>query len=331
MANPLLSYLNKRLGRHEGSGVEVTFSCPACLDRVGSEGSKLHLHINLAKGAMNCFRCEFSANLYKLFVFLNGGIIRPEERVFLGREEPLRYASFNELRREWRRESDGRLRAVRLPKEARPIAGDAIGVHTARRYMERRGVKDVDAVAALHQLHYASSGRYGGHILFPCFEHGVQVYFTTRAASKTALLKSKNPRKAEGFYGKSDTLLGLDVAARHERVLIVEGPFDMLAAPKGVGAVALMGKVASQRQLSLLAHLARSDAHPELVVALDADAQSHAVELHRRLRSRGVRVTLLRLGEGDPWSQRATLPSLMHSRVERVSLTDRLALQLATT
>ena len=76
----LADYLDSRLGQHSGHLPEMSWHCPACIDRQGSESSTQKLAINLEKKVGHCWRCGFKfRSLATLFRYLNGGRLRAGE------------------------------------------------------------------------------------------------------------------------------------------------------------------------------------------------------------------------------------------------------------
>ena len=86
----LADYLGRRLGVPSGRGAELLFYCPACIDRIGSDGDTKKFAINIDKQKGRCFRCGFKfREMEKLFRYINGGHVTPQERIILRVEPPM--------------------------------------------------------------------------------------------------------------------------------------------------------------------------------------------------------------------------------------------------
>lgn len=312
----LVAYLDLRLGAHQGYGPEYRWHCPECVDRVGDESSKPKLNVNVAKGVGHCYRCGYAFHSFEQFFRrMNNGKLMLEEARLVRREVQLPVSGSAVLGVRAildGRESDtvSRLRCVPLPKELCPMTSRFSTV--ALRYLTDRGV--TQDMIERHQIGYCPSGCYAGYLVFPVVQNGEQVYFTTRYAGSTNDgMKSNNPPKAEGVHSKATCLLGHDLAIKHERVAIVEGPFDLMAF--GGSAVAIMGKAISDEQVVLLSKMAAAGVR-EFVVALDQDAAIKAQQTYAKLIGRVPKVSVLTFPSGDPWDNRGDLRKLMRARGE---------------
>lgn len=312
----LIEYLDFRLGRHVGTPPELTWFCPVCIDRRGSESNKQKLHINISKGIGHCYRCEFGfRSLEHFFRTLNNGMPTLEELRIIRREiKPVStkaVESVNAVLKPQVAVTSSDLTAVKLPSEMVAMTKrklspmDGVGL----RYLRSRGITDEQITR--HEIGYCSTGRYAGYLIFPVRQFGSVVYFTTRYAGKvTDGRKSNNPPKADGFHAKSTCLLNYDGCVGKKSVAIVEGPFDMMA---WESAVALMGKTISDRQIALIDKLAASGTE-EIIVSLDSDAVSYAHAVYTRLLGRVPKVTMLVLRDGDPFDNRDKIDELAASR-----------------
>lgn len=313
----LVEYLDFRLGPHTGNGPEYRWWCPACIDKVGSEAASQKLNVNTAKVLGNCYRCGFKFRQFEtLFRLLNNGTLKIEELRILKREVKLPSNDAADAVREVIHGQDaaepGELHQIEVPSDMLDLRQDArnpMAKH-ALTYLTNRGI--TAAQIERHQIGYCTSGRYAGYLVFPVWQNGTQVYFTTRYAGKaTDGRKSNNPPKADGFHGKSTCLLNHDGVVGKKLVAIVEGPFDMMA--WGTRAVALMGKDASDAQIALIEGLARQGTK-EFVVSLDSDAGKYAQRLYERLLGRVPKASVLLLPQGDPHDNRDNLDALLVGR-----------------
>jgi hypothetical protein len=192
-----------------------------------------------------------------------------------------------------------------LPRGARPIVDVTVPVEV-RRYLERRGY-DLHALCRDFNVMFVAEGMAQNEeeeapifredrILIPIIQGGLNVSWQARSVG------DDNKRKylfQKGFR-KSECLYNMDKAKRYDGVVICEGITDVWKI--GPDAVALFGKVMSQRQhelLSIMWSFAGS-----ATVMLDSDAYPEAQKIAQTLRSDkrafplGVRVA--RLPSGDP-------------------------------
>jgi len=322
----LLDYLQDRLGVAKGTSREREFYCPFCIDRVGDESSKRKLSVNMFEGKVWCFRCEYGTNsLERFFRDLNGGSLKMEELMLLrGETKPpardLAEAVADILAGE---AGPGKyFKAVPLPKESVPLnkaKRDSIVYRRAFTYLEGRGYTG-DALENLierFQIGYCPSGDYGGRLVFPVFQQGAQVYFTTRYCGNHPA-KSKNPPNVPGWYQRDLCLLNYDAVVGQPVVALAEGPFSVAAFEYAVGS---MGKHVSPAQVSLLAALVPYGLQ-ELVIAFDADAGKAIDKMYAVLSDRVPKVTVLPLDHGDPDDRRDELAELLAKRGVR-SFADR--------
>ena len=319
----LMEYLTQRLGVPSGTGPEYKFFCPFCIDRLGDESSHRKLTFNLAKVVFHCWRCKYGkGNLERFFRDLNGGVLRIVELSLIRGEvtiprEKIAATVRNLLYRDEERKA---LKAVDLPPEMVRL--------TQRQWDDpptrlKRGIKYLkDRKITFGQVEwfdigYCPTGRYGQRLVFPLYQGGDQIYFTTRYAGKSER-KTLNPRWEDGYYSASTTLLNFDSVVGEPIVSIVEGPFDMMAHEH---AVSLTGKGMSDAQIVLLQMLAELGTE-EFVVSLDAGAGQDADDIYHRLLGRVPKVSVLLLDHGDPDERRDELTALMGQR-KTLSLTDR--------
>ena len=311
----LLDYLTKRLGSCRGKGPEYEFYCPFCIDREGDESRHRKLWINVEKGKAYCFRCEYGAHtLARFFRDLNGGSLKLVELALIRGEQTPPTTSVKDAVRETlfaglKDEPD--LKPHPLPKEAQRVTQRHSSTLFRRgvNYLKRRGVPP--ALWKKFDIHFAPTGRYAQRLVFPVYQNGEQVYFTTRYTGDHPR-KSLNPENEEGFYRRTDCLLNFDNVIGASRVAIVEGPFDCMAFPY---AVALLGKTLGDRQMSLVEALVEHGTE-EFVVALDSGAARDADAIYRDLLGRVPKVSVLSLDEGDPDERKKELSKLLEGRGE---------------
>lgn len=318
MRRTLVEYLDGRLGVHEGNGPEYKWHCPVCIDRLGSEGAKRHLHINTGRGFGHCFRCDYAFRSFEAFFrYLNDGKLKIEEARLLRRR--VKHDAGGPKATVMRiLAGDSRVRTkldpVPLPKRMVDLTRDPLP-GLARRglaYLKERGLGMREI--RKHSIGFCPVGDYAGYLVFPVFQGGRQVYFTTRFAGQVEgrRLKSKNPKKSEdgSTFTKGTVLLNYDAVVGLPVIGLVEGPFDVMGFGNAVG---LLGKSISDEQVALLDALVDHGLE-EVVIALDDEAARQANAIHKRLLGRIPHVTVLYLDHGDPFDRRADLKKLLRQR-----------------
>lgn len=205
-----------------------------------------------------------------------------------------------------------------LPPMALPAGAEQLDPgnpahHAALRYLvSQRGL--TLAQIRDYRLHLGTRGFVRDYVIFPCVMHGAIVYWQARATwdpprglsagqlkvwrKATAYRKTLNPRACEGEASAAEVLFGLDQAAVHPTVVVVEGPIDAIRT--GPQAVALLGKTLSQAKAARLSSLRAT----KIVVYLDAGEaeREKALEIAGQLTS-GADVYVAQAPEGcDPGS-----------------------------
>lgn len=319
--DPLLNYLERRLGRADGRSVERHFACPFCLERKGSESTSKKLDINLVNGAIGCYRCGYKGNLMKLFRDLNPkGRLTMEEMQLLRREKrrdpTLSLSAATRLALAGGKEVEVvDKKSVALPPEYVPITGNEkrLSVAPAIRYLTKRGAPP--EMWDLFKIGYATEGRYAGYLIFPITQGGEVRYFTTRFAGD-GRVKTLNPKAdEEGKYAtKDDVLLGFDLCVGAKTVVLSEGPFSAMAFfMAGMHSVAGLGKEYTERQIALVRALVHYGTE-EFVVAFDDDAVGKAQQMVNQLKGHVPKASIAVCVSGDPWDNRANLLSIVAKR-----------------
>jgi len=320
-AKAVLNFVRSRLGAPEGSGSEVAFTCPFCIDRIGSESDKKKLWFNSRKGRAYCFRCQYAAkSLEKFLRDVVGGPLTGDVAALLsGYVERDGDISIRDelLVRLYHRPNDelNPLERHNLPAEYIDIVPYLTGEkptpillrNAVAYYLKVRRLPS--SKAAEYAVGYCRVGTYAGRLLFPVRQNGQIVYFTTRYCGDHPV-KSLNPPNVEGFYHKTDVLLNYDNVVGCPVVALCEGPISAMAHRH---AVCLLGKTIAAPQIALLERLV-SLGLKELVVSLDSDASKQARQIYNALLGRIPKVTLLTLASGDPDDNREIIDTLMEKR-----------------
>lgn len=154
-----------------------------------------------------------------------------------------------------------------LPPEYRPLyLSSDDGKY--RKYLVDRGVTDDDIL--FHRIGFCDSGSMAGRVVFPSFdESGELNYYTCRKISD----RIPGPRYITCDSSKdiifNDCLIDWDLP-----VIIVEGPFDMLAV--GRNAIPLQGKML-RPSYKLFQKIVRRS--PRVYVCLDPDARGDQIAI----------------------------------------------------
>jgi len=326
----LIEYLDRRLGIHTGNGSELQFHCPACLDRLGSEGDSRKFALNIDKQKGRCFRCEFAfRSMEQLFRYMNGGNVTPQERIMLQREPPMVETSISNTVRELLCATIT-AKAESLKKHRLPTGAKLLDASNTQRMPFKRALRYITKErgftlehAMRFKTHYCARGEYAGYLIFPVYQGGELVFWTSRYCGHHRL-KSRNPKKDGGRYGREHCLLGFDEVVGEKIVALVEGPIDRWAPP---AAVALMGKEMSTFQIQLVAILVELGLE-ELVIMLDPGTGVKIDQIYAATVDFVPKVRVCYLDEDDPAERKDEMDELMEQR--RVpTLSDRIRSRLS--
>jgi hypothetical protein len=317
----LVEYLDGKLGMSKGSGAERHYHCPFCIDLVGSESSKQKLDVNIMNGKARCYRCGYKAgNLESLLRKLNKGVLTIVEQALIRgvitRDVSTSLVSAVRGIITNNHADDVRgVKPIELPKEFRLVSeiANTVAGKVAVNYLRKRGAEP--ELWDQFQIGYAATGRYEHRLIFPVFQGGEVVYFTTRYCGQHDL-KSLNPPATPGYVSRDDVLFNYDACVGEKRIAMAEGPFSVMAFGDPAlecPAAATFGKVFSDAQLILISELVTQGLE-ELVVAYDPDAGKAIDSLMASLEGVVPIVTSLKIDRGDPWDRRADLPELLKNR-----------------
>ena len=315
----LLKYLEKRLGKAVPNGDELQFHCPYCMDRTGSESDEPKLWVNPLKGAVWCFRCEKGFNGYEgFFKSLNQGILDAEGAALCSGEQKPTSNLKGALRASLRPTAINPAQVAKLKPQPLPTGYLALTKADVGSLPRRQGYKYLSSrgisieTAELFHIGYCPIGERAGHLIFPVYQNGVCVYWTTRLTHNEGP-KSRNPDNRDGFFRRTDCLLNYDSVVGQPMVCVVEGPFDCMA--YGARGVAMLGKVLSDQQCALLESLVPLGLQ-ELVLSLDPDAAKEQDKIRKRLLHRIPKVSCVFLDGGDPHDLRDKIDDVLALRKE---------------
>jgi hypothetical protein len=253
-AEEVVTSLEDRLGRSKRSGAETRFDCPYCYKHDGYVDRKKHLHVNIGKKIVHCFRCGTAKPLHQLFRDLH----------------------LNALAREYvvlRSPVEIQLKSVELPDDIiypwKAYSGETWEAYAEEiAYAKKRGMN-------MTNWHYF--GFLYDKVLIFNSKANISHYWERNIYDKHFNM----PSAAKPLYF-------LDEASKYPVIVIAEGPFDALAWNAGSirHGVALIGKSISDFQLgNLSSALSHKKDFTEIVIALDAGEFEATAELAKRITS----------------------------------------------
>ena len=278
--NILLGHLETLLGTsRKTSRGNYAFMCPnKC------HSSKPKLEINLDTFKYQCWVCGgqkkgFRGNsIHKLFKQANSpqnlleelNLIIPDKNVNLEVEY-----------------SD--TKPIELPKEYREIHDiknyDIIG-RRAVHYLKQRGLTKGDILR--YNIGYCDGGIYHNHIIIPSYDEDNKLnYFIARSLEDEPFLKYKNPPHSRNII-MFENLINWDLP-----VILCEGVFDAIAIRRN--ATPILGKNISKRLYEKI--ILNTE---DIIIALDKDARTKALQLAKKFMNEGKNVTFLTLPDKDP-------------------------------
>ncbi|HEY4658039.1 MAG TPA: hypothetical protein VIH11_00880 [Gemmatimonadaceae bacterium] len=243
--------------------LEYLNDCPWC-------GAEDKLSVNPSRKFWRCFVCAKKFTLLDLLAEFEGGHAQAAEMVRAssgGRTLAMIPEEYREVAAV-ERPAAWEPWPIAPPQSFAPLTG-----HTD--YTARRGF-DIGNLLALG-VGVCTWGRYQDRLVFPVRRwDGHWIYFQSRATWEKSehdettcgkYRKNLNPANDDPtrFASAGDVVLGLELAARYQRIAVVEGPTDWIQS--GPDAVALFGKALSDRQITLLARAGVR----EIDVCLDPD------------------------------------------------------------
>lgn len=158
--------------------------------------------------------------------------------------------------------------SIQLGPDFVPVGWSDVGVG----YLQKRGVTDATLICE-YDLRYHG---WMNAVVFPVKRDGVCYGWQARFIDPQT-----NQRMTSFSFNKARFLLNWDRAKSQSKVILVEGPFDCIAAdiPGLVGAVASLGKGVSQDQIKLLL----DSPIEEIYLGLDEDATSEVYDVLGRI------------------------------------------------
>lgn len=244
--------------------------CPFC-------GREAKFSFNLPTRKFRCFICEVQAPLVDVMAKYEGSRAAAVHAIFANQIS--RTSMTMEI-------IEPALRARPYDWEPTPVPPpDGFTLLREHTHYTRRRNLSIENLVLLG-AGTCSWGRFQDRIVFPVRRaaDGAWLYYQGRAQWERSedpipkkYMKNLNPPSAKNpaLASASDVLLGLDLVEHYrlDHVCIVEGPTDWTQV--GVGAVALLGKSLSPRQISLLQRAGVR----RVTVMMDPDAWEHPVKV----------------------------------------------------
>jgi len=270
------SILEHVFGEVNGVGVseQLQANCPRCQERDGLShpDGKFSLEINTAKRQFHCWRCDepkFSGSLGKLMRLYGSHSDYEIYKSYAG--------AFSEYYFDGEYEEEPEYQAVELPAEIIYFSQmDASNKEHFEAYNYLINTRRLTRETILkHRLGFCITGKYQRRIIIPSYdEHGDVNYFVARTFGVSS---KKNPPYDNPKSNKFDIIFNDGMVNWDSTIYLVEGAFDMLSVPNGIP---LLGKVLSQLLFSKLKEI-----KPEIIILLDPDAYSNAIDLFYQIQS----------------------------------------------
>lgn len=189
------------------------------------------------------------------------------------------------------REEEQEAEKLELPDEYKPLwtSGDSVFYKYALQYVvQERGLTLADIMK--YRIGYCASGQYSDRIIVPSYsDSGDLNYFVARDYTGESSLKYLNPKAP-----KNTIVFGSRVQWNYP-VTVVEGVFDAIAARRN--AIPLLGSKPSE----ILRRKLCFEQPPEIYIALDRGALTHAASMAGDLMDEGLDVRVAVLEDGrDP-------------------------------
>lgn len=273
--NKIIEALDNIGVQYELRGNEAILDCPF----------KQHRHaklwINVEKRTGICPRCNITGTA-RWFVKQLGGQVEEKKTIEF---------KFHETNH-----TDEIKSKIELPKECRPIDTKTFLGEEAYKYLTiKRGLEPYQISS--WEIYYCSTGPYAGYIILPV--KNMKGDLDSWQARKYYYngSKSLNPKSGRGL------LYGLQKCEEEDSIVLVEGPFDVIALERNLtGSVplGLLGHSLGDLQAAVIAYVLK----PKTVwIMLDWDVNEDEVKVAAKLTQYGlndVRMCQLQQHHGDP-------------------------------
>ena len=258
-------------------GTQIVIDCPLCRGR-------RKLYVSESGGQWCCFKCSERGDFRHFIMAVTGLDELAAMRMIAEDDRYFRSPTLADIKRKATVKLKPATSAepIDLPDGFQPVFdGGRWHLHP---YLAERGI--APGTAAAYGLGFCRSGNYRGMMVMPCYVDGKVRYWLARSTRKKVYLNAEQ--------GKAGVVFGFDQAQGRERLVLVEGAIDALGVYQaGERAVALLGKVISEAQISTLRRLRPK----EIVILLDPEARADAIKVYQQLVGKGSDVRVAQLPE----------------------------------
>lgn len=266
----------------------VNIKCPICND------SSEHLGFNLENGAHSCWKSSTVLHTLKDIIM---GITLCNE--FQSRKIIRKYSisgvgvSVSQLSHQSQEPS---VHVCSLPPETAPL----ISIH--KKYLAKRNFNHKSLVFDWDIMGTKQHGSYRFRIIIPIYLKGRLVSYQSRDITGKATLRYKACPIDETVISHKSTLYGIDKTVGKRKIIIVEGPFDVMRLNTnnpGVS-VSTFGTKTTDKQILMLTE--RFDVVNILFDSSekDKDALTNAKNIAEKITALGKQSHIFNLTKGDP-------------------------------
>ena len=249
---------------------QIQVNCPRCQEREGlaSPDDRYNLEISTSKRIFRCWKCDqpkFSGSLGRL-IRMYGTYVDYE----LYKDYAGDFFVYNPDG------DDDEIGFVELPEEF--ISFKKLNEYDSEHMeaynylvLERKISREI---INKYNLGFCIEGKYAGRIVIPSYtKNGDINYFVSRAFRRGMKPPYLNPKVDKDKIIFNEGLINWD-----STIYIVEGVFEMFSLP--VNTVPMLGKTISKAMFLML-----SEKKPTVVIVLDPDAFTNAIEMFQKLQS----------------------------------------------
>lgn len=290
----------------------VVIKCPFCGESDPSE----HMGWDLRTGYWNCWRSKQHGGKkpHRLIMALTGCSYEEADEIVEGAVDLDGFedevAKFERLMRP--PITPIAEQELELPNSFRLLKDRGLGRHYVNYLIERRGFrrKDIRDLVEQYNLHYCTSGYWGGRLIFPITMEGKLMSWTGRAISwreelrYLSLSNKLNGSGQKALASVKDMIWNYDqLMCGGELLIIVEGPLDALKVDfygqeYGARATCLFGTGLSEEQYAILSEA--REKFDSMFVLGDAGAMNNVADLISELGSLDAEDLPLPFGIEDP-------------------------------
>lgn len=265
IANIFKRFLGDPHEHNEETG-QMSFDCPSCAEQDKGKG-KHKLAVNYKKNIFRCWVCGLENNMHGKIPYL---IKRYGNKNILKDYKLLK--PDNDYVRNFKEVTPTK---VELPKGFTKLTqdnSDKFNFESAYKYLKDRGI--TDEMIEYYGIGYTVVGKYHDRIILPSYdEFGDVNYFVARAWDKWKSPKYLNPVAEKELIIFNEEKINWD-----STIYLVEGAFDHITIPNSIP---LLGKMLPEK----LKYLLHTKAKSKVIILLDEDAYSDAVEIYKDLNS----------------------------------------------